>query len=117
MNRLEKLYEITIQLKEILDQEITSNERGAVIEQVNKLIDKRSVYLERVTPPFSEEESVIGKKLVLLNEEIQKRMLELFSDLKSEMKQVKKQRKSNMSYTNPYKNVKSPDGMFMDRKE
>ncbi|OZU88793.1 flagellar protein FliT [Virgibacillus indicus] len=117
MNRLRELYEITIQLKKTLVQEITAKDREAVIEQVNELIDKRSIHLQHVNPPFTEEEKVLGKELVVLNEEIQTKMLQLFNDLKSEMKQIKKQRKSNMSYTNPYKSVQTLDGMFMDRKK
>ena len=59
----------------------------------------------------------LAKKLVPINEDVQNKMQVIFTDLKTEMKQVKQQKKSNQSYTNPYKSVQTMDGMFMDRKK
>ena len=47
---------------------------------------------------------------------IEKEMEKLFSDLKQEMKHVQKQKKSQASYTNPYKSVQVSDGTYLDSK-
>ncbi|UJL45338.1 flagellar protein FliT [Virgibacillus sp. NKC19-16] len=117
MNRLESLYDITIQLKNVLDQDIIAKNRGSVIEKVNELIEKRGQLMVDLTEPYTEEEKRLGQQLVPLNEGIQASMNQLFNHLKAEMKQVKKQKKSNRTYTNPYESVQAMDGMFMDSKK
>lgn len=117
MNRLKVIYDVTLQLKKRLDQEITSQNREEIIEQVNQLIEQRGKHMQELLPPYSQDEKELGKRLITLNEEIGNKMHVLFNELKKEMKQVKKQKKSNRSYTNPYKNVQTIDGMFMDSKK
>ncbi|MFC4023848.1 flagellar protein FliT [Oceanobacillus longus] len=117
MNRVEPIYEITMKIKTLLEQDITAKSRESVIEELNDLILSRGMYMEKLKSPYTEEEKKIGKELVLINNEIQKKMQILFADLKLEMRQVKKQKKSNQSYTNPYKHVQTMDGMFMDSKK
>lgn len=116
MNRLKELYDVTLKLKEVLDQHITAKNREAVIAEINKLVDLRGNSIQNITPPYTEEEKQCGNELVQLNVDIQKQMQSLFEDLKMEMKQVKQQKKSNNTYLNPYKNIHTADGMFMDRK-
>ncbi|WP_067727100.1 flagellar protein FliT [Oceanobacillus damuensis] len=117
MNRAEPIYEITMKIRELLNQPITPQSRESVIEQLNGLVSDRGKLMDSLTPPYTEDEKRIGSKLVQFNDEIQNRMQILFADLKMEMKQVKKQKKSNQSYTNPYKSVQVMDGMFMDSKK
>ncbi|WP_092491973.1 flagellar protein FliT [Virgibacillus salinus] len=117
MNRLQKTYKVTKQLEEVLNVNINGKDRNAVIEQVNHLVEQRGDLLSEITSPYSEEEKQLGKELVKLNEQIQEKMNNLFDDLKVEMKQVKKQKKSNRTYVNPYENVKTMDGMYMDSKK
>ncbi|WP_404454287.1 flagellar protein FliT [Virgibacillus necropolis] len=117
MSRLKALFEITKELEGVLNQPITSTNREAIIEQINLLIEKRGSLMDDVIPPFSEEEKMIGKKLVIMNEAIQSKMVEVLNVLKVEMKQLKKQKKSNHNYINPYKDVRTMDGMFMDSKK
>lgn len=117
MNRVEKVYDVTVQLKEILDQEVTSNIRESVIQQINELLEHRGSYLEELTPPYSDEEKNLGNKLIPINQSIEKQLQELFQQLKVEMKQFNKQKKSNQTYRNPYKDVQTMDGMFLDKKK
>lgn len=117
MNRLKVIYDITLQLKEVVDQEITSQNREQVIEKVNQLVEQRGEHMQALQPPYSKEEKLLGKSLIPLNEAIEKEMQVLFNELKKEMKQVKKQKKSNRTYTNPYEHVQTRDGMFMDSKK
>ncbi|KPH76703.1 flagellar protein FliT [Oceanobacillus caeni] len=117
MNQLQKVFDITVEMKQILDKDISSNEREATIEQLNNLLLQREPFLERLTPPFSEQEDLLGKRLVFLNQEVQHLMDQLFSTLKTEIKQMNRQKKSNKNYTNPYHNVHVMDGMYLDKKK
>ncbi|HLS09725.1 flagellar protein FliT [Lentibacillus sp.] len=116
MNKLQTLLDITKQLDQVLEEDAHTKNRDEVIERVNELIEKRGKLLETINPPFSDNEQKLGKNIVALNKQIQGKLNQLFNDLKLEMKQVKKQKKSNRSYMNPYENVKIADGMFMDSK-
>ncbi|RDW15672.1 flagellar protein FliT [Oceanobacillus chungangensis] len=117
MNRLESIYDLTLELKKLLDEPMTAKSREAVITDLNRILIKRGVEMENINAPLSTEEQNLGKKLVPINEAVQKKMQVMFTDLKTEMKQVKQQKKSNQSYINPYKSVQAVDGMFMDRKK
>lgn len=117
MGKLETLYNVTKELEDVVNQSITSKNRESVIEQMNLLIEKRGILMENVKPPFTEEEKLMGKKLVTMNETVQSKMGEVLHLLKIEMKQLKKQKKSNQNYVNPYKDVRTLDGMFMDSKK
>ncbi|MFD2044998.1 flagellar protein FliT [Ornithinibacillus salinisoli] len=117
MNRLESVHHITLQLEDILDQDVSAKNRQSIIEKITSLLEKRGSYMDEVSPPFTSEEKVLGEKLVQLNKSIEAKMQKLFSELKVEMKQAKKQKKSNRTYVNPYDKVQTMDGMFMDHKK
>lgn len=117
MTELKKVYRVTKELEYILDKKIDPSNREDVINNVNELIEKRSIYIKKVKPPYTDEEKQMGTRIVELNNSIEKKMNLLFEDLKLEMKQIKNQRKSNRSYTNPYENIQLIDGMFMDSKQ
>lgn len=117
MNQLQKLYDVSKEMERMLHQEVSPKDREAVIEQVNHLVEQRGALLNEIAPPYTVEEMQLGKMLVHLNKEIQAKMDTLFNELKIEMKQAKKQKKSNRTYINPYENVKSVDGVYMDSKK
>ncbi|MFC2947257.1 flagellar protein FliT [Virgibacillus sediminis] len=117
MNRLQPILDATIELKELLQQEITPQNREEVVQQVNQLLDAREELMEVLLPPFTEEEQKLGRMLTDLNASISTSLHKLFAELKEEMKQVKKQKQSNRKYTNPYQNVRTMDGMYLDSKK
>ncbi|WP_200415907.1 flagellar protein FliT [Virgibacillus salexigens] len=117
MNRLTTLYQITLELKEVLDNSSEYKQRESLISRVNTLIEQRGKEMEQIVPPFSDEENRMGKAIVALHQPIETLMHQLFNELKSEMRQVKKQKKSNRQYKNPYAHMQSIDGMFLDRKK
>jgi flagellar protein FliT len=117
MNRVQTVYELTVNLQEWLNQEISEKNRAEIIEKINALVEKREEYIDALKPPYTMEEKELGKKIIPLNTEIQTKMQQLFDDLKLEMKNIRKQKKSNQSYVNPYASVQNTDGMFMDSKK
>ncbi|MCM3740220.1 flagellar protein FliT [Oceanobacillus luteolus] len=114
---LKKVHELTLQLQKLLEDPISSGEREVVIEQLNELIEERGKYMEHISPPYTDEEKHLGERIFRMNVDIQAKMQHIFSDLKLEMKRMKKQKKTQQSYINPYKNVSSSDGSFLDKKK
>lgn len=117
MSRLERLYELTLNLQETLISKGELDHREEVILKVTELIDQREDEMTQLTPPYTEAEKEVGQKIVQLNKEIEKKMDDLFSTLKKEMTQFTKQKKTNHSYINPYGNMSSTDGMYVDSKQ
>ena len=117
MNRLDQVYHVTKKIEKMLNQSITNKNREDIIEKVTVLIEERGRRMEDLTPPFSEQEKLLGKKVVVLNEQIEKEMETLFETLKQDMRQVNKQKESSRTYINPYGNIKSTDGMYLDSKQ
>lgn len=117
MNRVQKLYELTEELRGLLSSEITDDNRAEIIEKTNELVEKREAYISALHPPYTEVEKALGEKLIPLNTEIQEKMQRLYDTLKLEIKNVKKRKKSNRSYINPYASTQNTDGMFMDSKK
>ncbi|GAB3802852.1 flagellar protein FliT [Virgibacillus kimchii] len=117
MNRVKTVYELTVELQHVLNQEITDKNRAEIIEKTNVLVEKRAAYINQLHPPYTMEEKELGKKLISLNTEVQTKMQWLHDTLKSELKNVKKQKRSNRTYINPYSSMQNTDGMFMDSKK
>jgi flagellar protein FliT len=117
MNRVQPIFELTVQMQILLEDDIATQERKDVIDQLNMLLLERETFMEQATEPFTKEEIELGKKLVPMNREIEAKMEVIFSEIKDEMKQVKKQKQSNRKYVNPYENIQTIDGMFMDKKK
>lgn len=117
MGNLEALFIITKELENTLNQTVTPKNRESMIEQINNLIEQRGSLMDDLKPPFTEEEKIMGKKLVIMNEAIQTGMSEVLNGLKVEIKELKKQKNTNRNYINPYKDVRTVEGVFMDSKK
>lgn len=117
MVRLERLYDTTMNMLSILNKlESNELERESVIEKVDQLIQQREEQIQAIKPPYSEEEIEIGQKIVRLNEEIKVKMDRIYDDVKGDMKRVKQKKELNRSYINPYGQIKTTDGMYLDSK-
>jgi|SRR5699024_1207075 len=117
MNRLLKVHELTIHLKELFNQEINTDNREAVIEKLNDLLQQREKHMKQLSPPYTAEENKLGEELIPLNHKIEKEIQKIYDELKAEMMQFQKEKKSNRSYSNPYQHVQTNDGMFLDKKK
>ncbi|WP_152655243.1 flagellar protein FliT [Oceanobacillus sp. CFH 90083] len=117
MNRIVRIHQITESMQQLLSQDIGSHNREEVIGIFQEKMEERGQLLESIAPPYTEEEDKLGKSVVRMNQEIEKKMQYLFLALKNEMRQVQQQKKSTTSYSNPYKNIQSMDGMFLDQKK
>ena len=117
MVKLDTIYDVTNKIEHILNQSITTQNRESIISEVTTLIEERGRMMEELTPPFSEQEKLLGKKVVALNVQIEKKMELMFESLKQDIRKMNKQKESNRSYINPYGDIKSTDGMYLDSKQ
>src|SRR5699024_5368954 len=117
MNRVQSVYNKTITILKLLkEQKDYSNHREDVLSQLNELILERETLMEDLAPPYTEEEKVIGKKIITLNQQLEEEMGILVNYIKDDMKKMKQHRELNYTYIRPYGKPKTIDGMYVDNK-
>lgn len=117
MDRLERLYRTTKEIVAVLETSYhTVEERTEIITKVEGLLEKRGKIVQEIKPPYTEEEKKIGVQVIELDKKIKEKMDQLFTDIQADLKKLKKKKDSNITYMNPYKDVKSVDGMYLDNK-
>jgi flagellar protein FliT len=108
-------HSITKQLKEVVE-EVAAGNRDSVIEKIEKLLTERQSLLGSIQPPFTEDEQVLGKQMMSWNQEIDRKLILLRTEIKRDMNGLTKKKTSAQKYTNPYENMQH-DGMFYDKKK
>lgn len=116
MANVSKVHGLTVSISELLKNP-DQLERDLLIEQIEKLLDEREVLMEDMSGPYSDEEKALGTELVKLNKQIQADMDVLFNEIKLDMKELRQRKESNKTYLNPYGNVKTTDGIYLDSKQ
>lgn len=117
MNRMELLYDTTKQMVEELQKEYSDvDTRTEIISNINTLLEKRDAMLEKLTPPYTEEEEAIGKKIIEMDVIIKEKMDHIYKAVQDDLKHLKNKKDSNKAYLNPYKGMKTVDGMYLDNK-
>jgi len=117
MSQLQELHDVTSVLYDLVKQSPTFDERDEVLEKIHDLLDKREELLNQIDGPYSDDEKRLGKEVIHMNETIESEIQRLMKQLKTDMARVRKQKNSNQKYTNPYQNLNSYDGMFLDKKK
>lgn len=118
MGRLEELLEMTTEMVDVLEQyEKQSIDRSTTIEKMTTLIERRDEIMNELKPPYTDEEMEIGKKVIELNEQITEKMEHIYKLVKEDMSKVKKKKAYNPSYINPYGNLRTTDGLYIDSKK
>lgn len=116
MDALQHLYKITKQMSHLFRQKITSENRDQMMMEMNQLLDEREKVFKQLQPPYTASDRKMGQKILRLNEEVEKKMQKVFHELRNELQIVKKHKKSNQSYLNPFKDTQNVDGVLLDRK-
>ncbi|QXE00946.1 flagellar protein FliT [Terribacillus sp. DMT04] len=117
MNRVQALYDTTLQLDTLVSQQVTAENREEVVQSLTKLMEVRSQQMEGLQAPFSPEEEKLGKALLPLNERISSQVEQIFEQLKIDMRTIKKQKQSGKKYINPYASMQTLDGRFLDKRK
>lgn len=117
MNRMDSLYKTTKDMLEVLTENYTTvDERTTVISKINNLLEKRSVILKEITPPYSEKEESIGKEIIKMDRTIREKMDHIYKLIQTDLRKLKQKKDTNKTYINPYKDMKTVDGMYLDNK-
>ncbi|HLS20566.1 MAG TPA: hypothetical protein VK056_02755 [Bacillota bacterium] len=116
-NDLNKVISLTHELLNLFNEKQLEKNREQFIEQMNDLIERREKYIQKLSPPYTDDEIKIGQQVVKMNEQITEKMLQLQNNLKKEMQQMNKSKQSTQFYVNPYKDVRTIDGMYLDQKK
>lgn len=114
MEAVKKFHELTEQLLVVLEQS-SKEKRDETIGLVNELLSQRDKALANIAPPFSAEETVIGRNTVALNKRLTRLMEAEKTAIQKDLKQLSMKKESSDKYVNPYQDVMG-DGMFYDKK-
>ncbi len=117
MESLNKYIKKTKIMLQLLAQPLNNDQREKAINKINQLIADREALTKDIKAPFSSEERELGKQAIELDQQLNQELQKVFQDIKKDMRNAKKQSRSNHSYLNPYKNVASYDGRFLDSKK
>lgn len=117
MNKVQKVYDITASIYQLLYEQDKEMEREQLIEKVNELIDQRQKEVDQLAPPYSDAEMKLGQKTIQFDEAINKKMSALFKNIQQDIKEVQQRKVQNKSYINPYGKLKTTDGMYLDSKQ
>ncbi|GEN54424.1 flagellar protein FliT [Halobacillus faecis] len=107
---------ITKELDELVHRPIHEKNRASIVEQVEGLLDQRETMLRDLTQPV-DEEKVMVQEVLQRDLRINQKLEFLFSGLKRDMRNMKKQKSSKQRYINPYQSVSGYDGTYVDHKK
>ncbi|MFJ8257674.1 flagellar protein FliT [Peribacillus asahii] len=113
MEAIQTFYDKTVLLIALLKKE--NMDRDARIEQVQVLLNEREGLLESIQPPFTEEETRLGKQLVVLDEQVLPLLNQHKVDIQKDLKQLAVKKESNKKYVDPY-SMEPVDGVFYDKR-
>lgn len=117
MNRVQSVYDHTITILKLLkEHKNNSKNREDLLKQLNELISERKTLIAALEFPYTEEEKAIGRKVIPLNDQLEKEMEILFNYIKADMKKMKQNKELNYTYIRPYGKPKTTDGMYVDNK-
>lgn len=111
------VYEQTKMMLDLLEQyTLKEKDRDQTMKEMDELIQKRDQLIAPLKEPYTDEEMAIGKKIIQMNEKLEQEMSHIFGEIKTDMKKAKKNKELNYSYLNPYGDIKTTDGMYVDNK-
>ncbi|MGN8648389.1 hypothetical protein ACTNEO_20315 [Gracilibacillus sp. HCP3S3_G5_1] len=117
MEALKQYIDKTQIMLQLLTQPLNNEQRESAITKINQLIEERGTLTEEIKPPFTQQEQQLGKHAMELDQQLNQELKRVFQLIKKDMRNAKKQPRSNHSYLNPYQSVASYDGRFLDSKK
>lgn len=93
-----------------------ADEREPVIEEINKLLDKREKLQPEIQGPFTNEENELGQDLLSLEEQLQKRLSAFSKSIRLDIAENQKKKGTVQAYIDPYSQV-FRDGTFYDKRK
>lgn len=119
MELINQLLQVSANLYKFLVEIPSSEERDDFIEKINALLDKRGLIIENLQREgfkFDAQDRV-HRTLFELDNGIKDRLELVMNAVKEDMANLKKTKKSEEQYFNPYASVRVMDGMYYDKKK
>ena len=110
-----ELLAVTRELNGLLEKPINKEMRDETITIIEKLLAERDLLIQRLQPPYNEEEKKLGRQIVSLNEAIGEKLQQLKLQIQQDLKATKQKMTANQNYMSLYQPL-SIDGMFYDKK-
>lgn len=107
---------ITKQLYELILQPKKGQDRDGLIRKIESLLAEREQLLPAITPPFTDEEKQLGRKIVEMNKIIDKGLKKIKTGIEADILETKKKETSARKYVNPYESLVT-DGVYYDKKK
>ncbi|MFD9626028.1 flagellar protein FliT [Peribacillus muralis] len=111
---IQAFHDLTAELLAVLE-DMTFAERQDKIESIIELIDRRECILVQIKPPFTDAEQQLGRRTMVLNQQIDSLMKLQKQEIQRDILEINKKKKSSNKYMNPYESL-SIDGMFYDKR-
>lgn len=116
MSAVKDYYLVTIELIKLLENE-QSNDRDGKIAKIEGLLEKREDFMQRMKPPFSQEDQETGKLLVGHERKLVKLLAAEKAAIKKDLLTLNKKKQSQAKYHNPYESLSTTDGVFYDKRK
>lgn len=89
--------------------------RDEVIEQIERILDKRDLLQKQISQPFSTAEKELGQELLLLEKEVQSNLNLFTKKIRTNISESQSKKNNITNYTNPY-GGNILDGAYYDSK-
>ncbi|PJO41188.1 flagellar protein FliT [Lysinibacillus xylanilyticus] len=118
MQLIDQLLQVSANLFKLLGDSPNGEERDEYIDNINSMLDKRGTIIEALIQEgfHLDEQNRIHSTLLELDNGIKERLTAVMNDVKQDMANLQKTKKSEQQYFNPYSNVRVMDGMYYDKK-
>lgn len=96
---------------------VTAEEkRDETIARIEECLDVREKLQAEIVAPFTPEEEALGKELVALEADVQKKLALFSKRIRLDISEAQSKKDHMKNYVNPYSNV-ARDGTFYDTKQ
>ncbi|CAM3274744.1 hypothetical protein FITA111629_14150 [Filibacter tadaridae] len=92
------------------------NQRDETIASIEACIDMRDKLQPQIAAPFTVEEEVFGKELIVLEKTVEQKLTSFRKQIRLDISGIQSKKGSVKSYVNPYSNV-ARDGAYYDTKQ
>lgn len=117
MREIDQLNQITDEMVVLITEAVTTKTRENLIQVFNQKLDQRDQLIKQLQPPYSDSDKKMLADLLEKDKVISERLGSVFGDLKNEIRHAKKQKNSNKQYLDPYRQVATLDGSYLDKKK
>lgn len=107
---------LTKRLYELVLQGDKNQDRDQIISNIEGLLAQRERLLPAITPPFTDKEKQLGRKIVEMNKVIDRGLKKIKTGIEADIAGTKKKKTSAQKYVNPYESLVT-DGVYYDRKK